>query len=131
MRDHEERIERLRAEAEFLQEEIALHEAIVALGREEQILTAIAELEGESDEGVRFAENATQYCDDRNVQLPDGVSLNPRREPEKTVWVVGRVQSGDWAVDLLWDPAKGFASVPVKHPPTLFPWLNAPRQGEH
>jgi hypothetical protein len=130
LKDHEARLEQLRAEARFLQEEIVLHATIVALGREEQILAAVGELEGKSDVGVRFAENAAEYCDEQGVRLPDGVTLNPRRGPEGTTWVIGRVQSGDWEVDLLWDPAKGFAARPVKQPPTLFPWLNQPPQGE-
>jgi hypothetical protein len=131
LRDHEARINQLRAETRFLEEEIALHESIVALGRQEEILAAVGEFVAESDEGVRFAENPAQYCDQQGVQLPTGVTLSPRSgKEEKVPWVIGRVESGDWEVELIWDAAKGFGARPIRRPATLFPWLSLPSRGE-
>lgn len=129
LQDHERRIEQLRADAQYIHEELALHEMLVELGRNEQIIAALAHFEVGSDVGMHFAENPARYCEEQGVRLPEGVTLYSPGEGNANSRLTGLVRSGAWEVEISWDRSEGFRAIPMKRPATMFPERNGLPRG--
>lgn len=90
--EHERRIAELRAVIRMAEEEIAVHETLVALSREEPVTAAL--------DGVPVDAQALP----EGVTLEDGDAVAGR--------VTGRVRRGGWEVAVGWDRDGGFFAAP-------------------
>jgi hypothetical protein len=107
---HEQRLAELRDNIRLAEEEAAVHEALLALARDERLIEAVAQVHDDPDS--RFARDPLGHCREESIPLPDGVSLNPvdRKTPNR---ITANIRRGDWDVEIAWDREHGFAARPL------------------
>src|SRR3712207_668606 len=107
---HERRLSELREVIRIAEEEAAVHDALIALARNDRLISAIG-----------------RYCDDPSltpefthgphggtggVQLPDGVTPEADADNRSSHRLTGHLRRGGWDVEVGWDRERGFFAVP-------------------
>jgi hypothetical protein len=116
---HERRIAQLREGIRLAEEEIRFHEVLLDLGHNDRLIEAIGELYDDPDLTSRFARDPVGYCREEAAPLPDGVTLRVSavdREKGRLARLAIDVRSGDWAMQIVWDPEHGVVASPSTGP---------------
>ena len=106
---HQRRIDVLRAEVRQLEEEIELHETVVSLAQNTQLLDAVGELYGDKGTGSDFARDPSGYCRSHNISLPEGVAISPINTDGPNPTITAHVTRGSSGADIVWDREAGFS----------------------
>ena len=111
---HETRIAQLREAIRHAEEEIAMHELLVALARNDALLDAVGQVyEGADEEGgISIADDPAGYCAQHGITVPSGVTIH-RREANRPDGLRGRVQFWNCDVEVSWDRESRFRTKPV------------------
>jgi hypothetical protein len=117
---HQQRIAQLRAAIRVAEEEIALHEVIIDLAQNDQLIAAVEELYDDSGLDSKFARDPQQRCQEEKIALPDGVTLNPIDTEGPSPRITARVRSGAGDMEIVWDRGVGFFARPALPPESPF-----------
>jgi hypothetical protein len=109
---HERRLARLREFIRLAEEEAAVHEALLALARNDRLLAAFGDLHEDAGLTSRFARDPQGYCRQEHIRLPEGVTLHPAERVEASVRLTGLLRHGAWEVEFTWDQEGGFSATP-------------------
>jgi hypothetical protein len=110
---HQRRIRVLRTQLRSLQQELAMHEALVTLGQNDALRAALGQLYDDADHRARFARDPVAYFREHSISLSQGVELRSLDGSDSRKLSVS-VCVGDWEVQVLWDPEVGFDARPIK-----------------
>jgi hypothetical protein len=105
---HERRIAQLREEIRLAQEEVELHEVVLDLARNDQLIAAIGELYEDSALTSTFASDPDRHCREGNIPLPEGVTLRPLDTEGPSPRLTAHVRRGTWDMEVVWDREIGF-----------------------
>jgi len=106
---HSRRIEELRRLVEVAEDEIAIHEAVLELGRNERIISAIEELRnGEANSRNEILADFGRYCAEQGVPTPAGVIFVPAGSYDELFPLRAEVRRGHAAMEIIWAPDIGF-----------------------
>lgn len=105
---HERRVRALQELIRRAEAEVAVHEALIALARDDRLLaavsrhhkdpSAVAELIGEGQE--------------RAISLPPAVKIDSIAADAPSPRLTARLRCGDWDVKIGWEPERGFFAEP-------------------
>jgi hypothetical protein len=125
LNSHDGRIEELRHLVEIAEDEIAIHEAVLELGRNERLVSAINEF-GSSDSGLRneIPPDFAQYCTEQEIPIPAGVSFVPVGADDEPLPLKAEVRRGRAVMEIIWAPDIGFVGSGLI--PQLSFIINAP-----
>jgi hypothetical protein len=109
---HEGRIAQLRDEVRLAEEEIAVHEVILELARNQRLIALVGDLYDDSALTSTFASDPLRYCQEENIPLPDGVTLSPVDTEGPSPRIMARVTRGTSDVEIVWERESGFLVRP-------------------
>jgi hypothetical protein len=122
---HSRRIEELRRLVEVAEDEIAIHEAVLELGRNERIISAIEELRnGETDSRNEIIADFGRYCAQEGIPLPAEVTFVSAAAPDELFPLRAEVRRGSAVMEIIWAPDSGFVGRALI--PQLSFIINAP-----
>ena len=106
---HTARIKELRHLVELAQDEIAIHEAVLGLGDNERLVSAINEI-GSSETGSRdeIFHDLGQYCNEKDIPIPEGVTFVPASADDAPLPLKAEIRRGRAAMEIIWAPEIGF-----------------------
>lgn len=105
---HERRIAQLREGIRLAEEEVALHEALLDLARNDQLMAAVGDLYDDSALTAGFAIDPAGHLQEKKVPLPDGVTLSPIDTEGPTPRLIARVKRGSFDMEVVWERETGF-----------------------
>jgi hypothetical protein len=117
---HERLIAQRRQEIRLAEQEIALHEVLIELARNDQLLAAVGELYEDSGLTSTFANDPLRHCQEQDIPLPKGVTLSPVDTEGPSPRLTARVTRGVWDVEVVWDREVGFLVRPAPPPKPPF-----------
>jgi hypothetical protein len=115
--NHQRRLAQLREGIRLAEEEVAVHEAILDLAGNEQLITLLANMYEDRDLTARFARDPVGFCHEGSISLPGCVTLNAVDEAAPTR-LTANVRYGTWDVEILWDREMGFSARPLAGQPS-------------
>ena len=125
LHSHNRRIEELRRLVEVAGDEIAIHEAVLELGRNERIISAIGELRnGETDSRNEIIADFGRYCAQEGISIPAGVTFVSADTPDEPFPLRAEVRRGRAVMEIVWAPDIGFGGRGLI--PQLSFTINAP-----
>jgi hypothetical protein len=104
---HVQRIDKLKEIVRLAEEEIAFHEALIELSDNKSLIEAIGDLL-ESPSSPSLSSDPRQYCADKGIALPEGVSLEPADASGSPNRVMAKVRRGAIEAQVVWDQGAGF-----------------------
>jgi len=104
---HEYRVYQLREAIRLAEEEIALHEILLDLAGNDQLITAIGDLYN-ADLSSGFVRDPHKYCSEQGISIPEGVRLNPVDMEGPSPRLTADVRSGPNELQVIWDRDEGF-----------------------
>ena len=106
---HSRRIEELRRLVEVAEDEIAIHEAVLELGRNERIISAIEELSsGETSSRNEIIGDFGRHCAQQGMPLPAGVTFVPAGTDDEPLPLRAEIRRGHAVMEIIWAPDIGF-----------------------
>jgi hypothetical protein len=117
---HERRITQLRAGIRLAEDEIELHEVILDLARNEQLIAAVGELYESSGLTSKFASDPQRHCEEQKITLPEGVTLTAIAGEAPSPRLTARVRRGAWDMEIVWERDVGFVVRPALPPEPRF-----------
>jgi hypothetical protein len=106
---HEQRIDSLRQDQEYIAREIRIHELVLSLGRDRQILEALSELAEDPQAASRARDDAGSYAREKGISLPEGLDVGVEVEGDKVVVSVA-YRDEVFPMMLSWDSESGFSA---------------------
>jgi len=102
------KIDELRDEIRLAQDELAIHEVVVELARNESLMGLVAELYDDNGKS-RFAADPEGHSKSLGVKLPENVALSPVvTDSSPTGRLVARIRRGSLDMEVVWDAEAGF-----------------------
>lgn len=123
---HDGRINELRRLVGIAEDEIAVHETVLELGRNERLVSAINEL-GSGDSGLRkeIPPDFARYCAEQDIPIPAGVTFVPiGADDDEPLPLTAEVRRGRAVMEIIWAPDVGFVGRGLT--PQLSFIINAP-----
>jgi hypothetical protein len=117
---HERRIAQLREGIRLAEEEVALHEVVLDLARNDQLMAAVGELYEDSALTAGFATDPVGHLQHKKVSLPQGVTLSPIDTEGPSPRLIARVRRGSFDVEVVWEREAGFFVRPALPPEPPF-----------
>jgi hypothetical protein len=122
---HGGRIKELRRLVEIAEDEIAIHEAVLELGRNERLISAINELgSGDLSSGNEVVSDFGRYCTEQKIPIPTGVTFVQAGADGEPLPLRAEVRRGRAIIEISWSPEIGFLGGSVI--PQLSYIINAP-----
>lgn len=113
LKTHTQRLSSIRESIQSMEEEVAVHEALLALGHDANVLAAVNELYDDPELAGKIADRAEQHFTKRGVAFPPGTTIElTNHEPQATV-VEARFKQGRFKYKVTWDRTQGFALAPL------------------
>jgi len=112
MGDHEKRIESLKGQIKNMQEEIAVHETLLNLGRDSNLISALNSLADDPKLATSIADRADKYFAEKGVKFPPGTKLKVKGGGSQLV-VEAEIKQGHFDYKAVWDQGNGFSSAPI------------------
>jgi hypothetical protein len=113
---HQRRITQLQEEIRLAEEEIRLHDVVLELAHNRQLIEAVVDLSDDSGLKSTFATDPLRYCGDAGIALPEGVTLRPVDTKHPSPRLTARVQRGAWDMEIVWERDVGFFVRPYLGP---------------
>jgi hypothetical protein len=110
---HEQLLETLREQQEHIASEIRIHELVLSLGRDDQLLEILGAIADDSEAADSACENARSHFSARGVTLPEDLDISARRN-EGEVVVHGVYPHDPHPFELRWDRKGGFSALPLE-----------------
>ena len=117
---HDQRVTELRDAIRFAEQEIAIHEALLDLARNDRLIAAVGELYDDQGMSSKFAIDPQAYCAQEGISLPKGVALNPVDTSGSSARLTAVVRRGDSEVDVAWQRDSGFSARGVPNRVVVF-----------
>lgn len=117
---HDQRVTELREAIRFAEQEIAIHEALLDLARNDRLIAAVGELYDDQVMSSKFAVDPQGYCAQEGISLPKGVALNPVDTSGSSARLTAVVRRGDSEVDVAWQRDSGFSARGVPNRVVVF-----------
>ncbi len=111
IRAHDQRLNDLRQAIRAAEDEISIHEALIALARNHRLVAAVEELHDKQPS--QFATDPQAYCTEQGILLPQGVTLNPLDTTESSARMTAVLRRAGHEVQVRWDSKTGFSSSGV------------------
>ena len=113
LKTHTQRLSSIRESIQSMQEEVEVHEALLALGHDANVLAALNELYDDPELGGKIAERPVEHFVKKGVAFPPGTTIHMiKHEPQETV-VEARFKQGRFKYKVTWDRTNGFALAPL------------------
>lgn len=122
--DHERQVAIIRTAIRAAEEEIQVHETLINLARNRELLSAVEQFVTQAGDDVGATATLASLCADRRVSLPDRANIVDSDE-EATLKPLVDVRIGDWHVRTAWNEENGFITIPIGRPD--LPYLLIPR----
>lgn len=113
IRAHDQRIHELREAIRVAEDEISIHEALIALARNHRLIAAIEQLHDKHAQTSEFATDPQTYCTEQAILLPEGVTLNPLDTSGSSARFTAVVRRAGREVQAWWDSETGFSASGV------------------
>jgi hypothetical protein len=94
------------------EEEAAVHEALIALARNDHLLAAAARHQEDPDAVLALVGDRQETRDDEGIPLPDSVTIDLVAADKPSSRVTGHLRCGGWDVEIGWEPERGFFAIP-------------------
>jgi hypothetical protein len=113
LRLHEKALKALRDEQDQIAQVVAIHEAILALGRDQGILDLLGDIAGSAEVAREAARDCRAYAQGRGIRLPDGLEVGVEiQATHAAVWGTFRASIPPFQV--VWESDTGFRSRPLE-----------------
>jgi hypothetical protein len=112
IRAHEDRIRQLAQIVELARDEIAVHEVILALARDERVLDATDRCYHDKRFAASVMRAPAAGFTRHGVALPDGVRMMDPPAGDEGRSLRARLRHNAWDVTLTWDRETGFSAAP-------------------
>jgi hypothetical protein len=115
LHSHSRQIEELRRLVEVAEDEIAIHEAVLELGRNERLISAIEELRNsEPDSWNEVLADFGPYCAQQDIPIPAGVTFVAAGADDNPLPLRAEVRRGRAVMEIIWAPDIGFVGRGLK-----------------
>ena len=113
LKTHSKRLESIRDSIKSLEEEVEVHEALLALGNDANVLAVLNELYDDPELANKIADRPGEHFAKKGVAFPPGTTIQlARSEPQATI-VEARFKQGRFKYKVTWDRHEGFALAPL------------------
>ena len=109
---HEKRIESLKDQIKNMQEEIVVHETLLNLGRDSNLIGALNNLLDDPKLAGNIAERADSYFAEKGVKFPTGTKLKVKGGGSQLV-IEADIKQGHFEYKAVWEQGDGFSTAPV------------------
>jgi hypothetical protein len=109
---HERRLAELRKVIHFAEEEAAVHEALIALARNDRLIAAAGEYCDDATLVSAFAADPHGRLQREGIVLPEGVTFDAIAEDESSSRLAAQLRCGVWNVEVGWERERGFFAIP-------------------
>jgi len=113
IRAHDQRLNELRQAIRAAEDEISIHEALIALARNHRLVAAVEELHDKQAQPSQFATDPQAYCTEQGILLPEGVTLNPLDTTGSSARMTAVLRRAGREVQVRWDSKTGFSASGV------------------
>jgi hypothetical protein len=113
IRAHDQHLHKLRQAIRAAEDEISIHEALIALARNHRLIAAVEELHDQQARTSQFATDPHAYCTEQGIVLPEGVTLNPLDTSGPSARLTAVLRRAGHEVQVSWDSQTGFSSSGV------------------
>jgi hypothetical protein len=96
-----------------LQDEVAAHQTVIALGRDPSVLRMLDELNDHPETGARIDQDPGSFFSERGVNLPDGAVVTVISRPENPAIEI-RMHMDTFDYGFGWSRQKGFFMVSIQ-----------------
>jgi hypothetical protein len=110
IRAHDQRLDELRQAIRAAEDEISIHEALIALARNHRLVAAVEELHDMQAQPSQFATDPQAYCTEQGILLPEGVTLNPLDTTGSSARMTAVLRRAGCEVQVRWDSKTGFSA---------------------
>jgi hypothetical protein len=108
---HERRLAELREVLRYAEEEAAVHEALIALARNERLIAAAGEYCDDANLVSAFAADPHGRLQHEGIALPEGVTFHAISKDEPASRMAAQVRCGAWTVEVGWERERGFFAI--------------------
>ena len=109
---HEGRLSVLRAKMATMQEEADAHAAVLTMGRDPALMTALNELYDQPQLAQAMAKNPADYLSQKGVKIPSGASVDVQSKGGDSTVVEAHFDQGTNKYKVTWDRNAGFTLTP-------------------
>jgi hypothetical protein len=113
IRAHDQHLHKLRQAIRAAEDEISIHEALIALARNDRLVAAVEELHDKKAQTSHFAMDPQAYCTEQGIVLPEGVTLNPLDTKGPSARMTAVLRRAGHEVQVRWDSKTGFSASGV------------------
>jgi hypothetical protein len=113
---HVRRLAQLREVIRRAEEEAAFQELLLDFAQNNRLFEALGELYDNADLTSRVARDPLGYCRERDIPLPEGVTLSAVEREGRAPRLVAHLRHGAWAMEVGWDRKGGFFASPPEEP---------------
>jgi hypothetical protein len=121
---HLQRLDQLREVIRRAEEEVAFEELLLDFVQNGQLLEALGELYDDAYLTSRVARDPLGYCREKDISLPEGVTLSAVEREGRAPRLVAHLRQGSWAMEVGWDRKAGFFASPPEEPAENLSALN-------
>lgn len=114
IRAHDQRVHELIEAIRAAEDEISIHEALIALARNDRLVAAVEELHDKKAQTSHFAMDPQAYCTEQGIVLAEGVTLNPLdTSGSSSARMTAVLRRAGHDVQVRWDSKTGFSASGV------------------
>ena len=113
IRAHDQRLHELRQAIRTAEDEISIHEALIALARNHRLVAAVEALHDMPARPSQFATDPQAYCTEQGILLPEGVTLSPLDTTGSSARMTAVLRRAGREVQVRWDSKTGFSASGV------------------
>lgn len=113
MGGREQALKALRDEQDQIAQVVAIHEAILALGRDQGILDLLSDMADSAEVAREASKDCRAYAQGRGIRLPKGLELSVEIEATH-VAVRGTFRDSIPPFQVVWESDAGFRSRPLE-----------------